>query len=442
MNYPFKPTFLIKTLGCKVNQYESQAMREQLVQNNFLEKTDDTRADFYIINSCTVTRKADRDTRNLIHRFHRQNPQGKIIIAGCYAELDDDRKSLLDIPGVTHLVKNNEKHKIAEILITNSRLPAYRPGRQTDHEFSISDFSDRDRAFVKIQDGCDHKCAYCKVNIVRGPSRSRPLEEILNESRRLIVKGFKEIVLTGICLGSWGKDISGGGDLPFLLQEISDIEGTFRIRLSSIEPCYVTGSLINVIKDQERICKHLHIPLQSGDDGILKLMRRPYTVRWFGRLARSLRKSIPDIAITTDMLLGFPGENEKRFMNTVRFLKSIAPSRIHVFSYSERTATPAAEYNGKVTEETKKQRVKFLTDLGSKLSINFARGFVGKKERMLVESSRDKKTNLLTGYTDRYIRVLTNGPDRVKNSFATVRIKRVDETEHACFAHLDNDHII
>jgi len=420
MNSPVNPTFLIETLGCKVNQYESQAMREELKKNGFLEKKDAASADFYILNSCTVTQKADADTRNLIRRFHRTNPSGKVVIAGCYAEFAKDRKALMDIPGVARLVRNTEKDRIAEI-VAGQKSPAGRENR-----LNITNFENRDRAFVKVQDGCNHRCAYCKVPLVRGPSRSRPEHEIVSEITVLASKGYKEIVLTGICLGAWGKDPGEKSDLAYLVRHISRIDGLFRVRLSSIEPIYVTDDIISLLKENTKVCKHLHIPLQSGDDRILRLMKRPYTGKKFREIIRKIRKQIPDIAVTTDVLVGFPGESERNFRNTLKFIKEIKFSRIHVFSYSSREGTAAAERKAGPDKKAVKKRVKILRDAGKKLSMDFAKHFIGKSQSVVIESHRDK-SGFLGGYTDRYIRVFIDGPDPLKNKLIPVEIIRVDE---------------
>ncbi|UCD55587.1 MAG: tRNA (N(6)-L-threonylcarbamoyladenosine(37)-C(2))-methylthiotransferase MtaB [Candidatus Omnitrophota bacterium] len=435
MNFPARPTFIIKTLGCKVNQYESQAMRENLAGSGFVEKMDGQIADFYIINSCTVTRRADKDTRSLIHHFHKINPDGKIVVAGCYSELKEDRDILRGILGVTHLIRNREKGKIATILGSHviarpvrknfsngARLPS-----AAGNDEQITDFKDRNRAFIKVQDGCNHKCSYCKVSLVRGPSKSRSTEDILREARAVIEKGFKEIVLTGICLGAWGRDMAKKINLSNLVKEISQIDGLFRIRLSSIEPIYVTGDIINALKGNDKVCKHLHMPLQSGDNRILRAMKRPYTREKFAQIIGELRKHIPDIAITTDILVGFPGEDDKCFNATLKFIEDIKPSRMHVFSYSKRDGTPASRYRHSLNKKEIKKRVEVLTGLSRDFSADFARDFIGKIQDTVIESHRDGITGFLTGYTDRYIRIFVDGPDSLKNNLVPVKIMRVDK---------------
>lgn len=425
-------------------------MRESLLRCGFTEKTAEEKTDFFIINSCTVTAKADKDTRNLIRHFHRINPEGKIAVTGCYAELDSDRKEIARMPGVTHLVRNSEKARIGEMLATSLSTTGtglssggYSVGLRPVpvSGAGITDFKDRNRAFVKIQDGCDHRCSYCKVSLVRGPSRSRPGEEVASEARNLVAKGFKEIVLTGVCLGSWKParspydDLEGQKNgLAGLAEKLSSLEGAFRIRLSSIEPVFVTDNLIETVKSSDKICKHFHMPLQSGDDKILRLMKRPYSSKGFSKTVKKIRNRIPDAAITTDVLVGFPGEDDLKFSNTVRFLNDIKPSRIHVFSYSRREGTAAARLEQKTGKKAVKERTGILAGLSNKFSMEFAGSFIGKKEAVVVESYNDRATALLAGYTGRYIRVLINGPDAMKNKLVPVEITGVEEDKNRVFA--------
>ena len=424
MNSQNKPTFIIKTLGCKVNQYETQGMRENLIRTGFEETCDEKNACFAIINSCTVTGKADKETRNLINGIYRKNPKCKIAIAGCYAESDRDRKTLLAIHGVSFIVRNKEKFNIARIFDPTALV-------EKAEEKGIESLEGHERIFVKIQDGCNHKCSYCKVRLVRGESKSRTEEEIIEEIKNIIKNGYLEIVLTGICLGAWGRDLNNKKSLSKLLYKITNLEGNFRIRLSSIEPVYVTGDLLDVMSKSKKICKHLHIPLQSGDDSILKLMRRPYNAKQFLSVIKSARKKMNNIAITTDVIVGFPGEEDKNFANTLETIKSISPSRMHVFPYSKREGTEAYGYKGMVDKKTIKKRAKFLRDLGCTLSKEFAKKFIKKEVDIIIENTRDKKTNLLLGYSGEYIRVLIDGPDTIKNSMQMAKILRVGNAVYA-----------
>ena len=416
-----KRTFVFFTFGCKVNQYETQAMREELFKNGFTESPDFAGADFCIVNSCTVTHKADRDVRNAARRFHSINPKGSIIIAGCYAEMEEDRKMLSELPGVKYLVHNNEKRKIAEILTGSA---ASYP------EMMISDFDGHDRAFVKAQDGCDHKCSYCKVSIVRGPSISRGADGIIREIKFLIERGFNEVVLTGVCLGAWGRDFKSKLTLTTLVDKVVSLKGKFRIRLSSVEPVYVTNELIAIVRNNDRVCKHFHIPLQSGDDKILKLMKRQYNSGNFLHLVENIRNKIPEAAITTDVLIGFPGEDENSFRKTLKTINKIVPSRMHIFSYSERPKTEAAMARPITGADVKKKRAKELEILNKKLSMDFAERFLRSFQNVLIESQRDKNTGHLQGYADNYIRVLMDGPDSAKKGIKPVEIVKVDRRQN------------
>jgi threonylcarbamoyladenosine tRNA methylthiotransferase MtaB len=419
MNSQNKPIFIIKTLGCKVNQYESQIMREELIKTGFEETSNERDAFYAIINSCTVTGKADKETRNLINGIHNKNPKCKIAVVGCYAESDKDRRTLLKIPGITFILKNSEKLNIAKIF--NPSLAISGTERK-----GINSFKNHERIFIKIQDGCNHQCSYCKVRLVRGRSKSRREEDVLEEIKNVVTKGYQEIVLTGICLGAWGRDLDNKQSLSGLLDKIVNLNGNFRIRLSSIEPIYITHELLDTMNKHKKICKHLHIPLQSGDKSVLKLMKRPYNVKQFLAIIRTSRRKIKNLAITTDVIVGFPGEKNKNFINTLKTIELIKPSRIHVFSYSKREGTEAYHYEDIIDKDTKKKRVFLVKSLGDKISKEFAKKFIGKTVDVIIENTRDRKTNLLTGYSGEYVRVMIDGPDNLKNSTQKVKISHID----------------
>lgn len=415
--------FFVHTLGCKVNQYESQAMREILIKAGFKECISKEMADIYIINTCTVTDKTDRESRHWISFFHKTNPKAKIIVTGCYAE--NNTGDIEFLPGIAHIIKNQDKSKIAQIL-QNDTSKASEP-------LFITDFKNRTRAFVKIQDGCDNYCAYCKVPLVRNVLSSKPVDMIVAEVEGLVVKGFKEIVLSGICLGAWGRDIlpqemarEVGINPPGLvdvLKALDKIQIDFRIRLSSIEPKYVTDELIDFMASHNRrMCRHLHIPLQSGDDEILRKMNRPYTTRDYKRIVDKARARIKELAVTTDIMIGFPGEGDKNFRNTLSFVKEIIPSRSHIFTFSPRTGTPACNMVYDISQETLKKRYYELKAVTLGASYIYRKEFEGKRLNILVETKRDKHSGLLTGYSDNYIKVLFKGPDELMGKIVPVRI--------------------
>ncbi|PIW66465.1 MAG: hypothetical protein COW11_03235 [Candidatus Omnitrophica bacterium CG12_big_fil_rev_8_21_14_0_65_43_15] len=390
-------TYKIYDLGCKVNQYESQIIRQQFASMGFSQANGNP-ADIYIINTCTVTSSADSDSRSLLRKAMRLNPGSRIIVTGCYVEKDADI--------IKRICPDAEILKKGELISSSCGL---------------SGFTGHNRAFVKIQDGCDNFCSYCKVPMVRGAARNRDESEILNEAGRLAKAGFKEIVLCGICLGAYS-------DIVKLLDKIESVKGIARIRLSSIEPLNVSESLIKKIKSSEKICRHLHIPLQSGDDKILKRMNRKYTAGEFVDLIKRIRASIPEIAISTDVLLGFPSETDKEFKNTLNTIKAVKPMRIHAFGYSPRKGTAAFNMPGEPEAKEKSRRVKAVIDLAGELAESYANKFKDKTVSVLVETSRDKKTRMLTGYTDTYIKVLFDGADCLINKIVNVRINMISRS--------------
>lgn len=417
------------TLGCKTNQYETQAIREDLKSTcSFAEVGPYEKADTYIINTCTVTAKADRDSRWLIRRCYRENPDGRIVVTGCLTEKDEDM--IRDLPGVSFIIKNNEKYKIARIL-TNSQKPTIN-NPLTYTPLNISDFQNHTKAFIKIQDGCDNRCSYCKIPLVRGRSRSRRIDDILQEIDRLLNNGFKELVLTGICLGDWGRDLKENLRLSDLIKRIDEIDKDFRLRLSSIEPNMVTDELIEAIARSKKVCHHLHIPLQSGSDKILKLMNRPYNVIDFIELIKKIKKTIPGISITSDVMIGFPKEEKRDFNQTLKLIRYIIPSRLHIFTYSQRRGTAAERLKRNLSFEELKERRKILEDTAAGASYKYRRDLLDKRVRGLVETKRDPMTSLLTGYTDTYIKFLLDGPDSLMGGLHTLKISNVDKKSTFC----------
>ena len=406
--------FYIKTLGCKVNQYESQVIRENFLKDGYIQASNSDEADICVINTCTVTSTSDSKSLKLI-RSGLGKKKKCIIATGCMIESSD--LDLRKLKGVDFIIKNRDKYRISEI-VSNQIHPLPFTLHQTD---SITSFEGHARAFVKIQDGCDNTCSYCRVRIVRGSSSSRPSEDILKECKAILSNGYKEIVLTGICLGAYGKDTSKGMSLFKLIKEICKIKGDWRMRLSSIEPKDVTDDLIDLIKSEERLCKHLHIPFQSGDDEILKKMNRPYKADDYTGIVNKLRKAIPDMAISTDVMVGFPGEKDVNFENTVSFIKEIRPMRMHVFGFSRRSGTSACSYKDNISSFLKKKREHALMDIANSFAREFEKAFAGKKAKVLVEDKRDKH-GFLSGYTDRYIKVLIDGPDSIKSNLITCQL--------------------
>lgn len=415
-----KRRFFIKTLGCKVNQYESQAIRELLIDAGFKECLAKETADIYILNTCTVTHKADSESRHWAGVFHKTNPDARIVLTGCAVENNAGAFSFL--PGISNIIKNSDKINIVDILTnTQHTIP---DTQYENHRFlKISGFKGHTKAFVKIQDGCVNACAYCKVPSVRGSSVSRPLDEIREEVATLVSKGFEEIVLTGICLGAWGGDMADKKSIIDVLKAICDLPGVFRIRLSSIEPKYVTDELIEYISLNRKICRHLHIPIQSGDDGVLSRMNRPYTAEGMKGLILKAKKAVAGLGITTDILIGFPGETDKSFNNTVRLIKEILPVKTHIFPFSKRDGTAAFDMPGTLNEDEVRKMCQKMNIAAITASYLYREGFARKPLDVLVESKREKHSGKLTGYSDNYIKVIFDGPDNLMGKIVPVRIE-------------------
>ncbi|MBN1526053.1 MAG: tRNA (N(6)-L-threonylcarbamoyladenosine(37)-C(2))-methylthiotransferase MtaB [Candidatus Omnitrophica bacterium] len=414
--------FFIKTLGCKVNQYESQAMREILLGSGFVEASGPENADIYILNTCTVTHEADKKSRYLIKSFHRKNPKAAIAVTGCYVTEDSGR--ILELPGVSYVLRNDRKGRIAEMLSGGGM------GAEMA-QLRITDFKGHSKAFVKVQDGCENRCSYCKVPLVRPVLGSKLIGDVVDEVRGLVSKGFREIVLTGICLGAWGSDIKvrRGAKKPSIvdmLEALERVKGEFRVRLSSIELKYVTDGLIGQIAKSNRVCKHLHIPLQSGDDKILKRMNRPYTAKGYLGLIKKIRSRIKGCAVTTDVIVGFPGEGDAHFKNTAACLRSVRPLRTHIFTFSKREGTAACRMDGAVGADVMKKRYNALCEVAGRSSHMCRKEFLNRELDVLVETKRDKVTGLLTGYSDNYIKVEFEGSDSLMGRIAAVRVKRLD----------------
>jgi len=385
------------TLGCKVNQYDTQSIREDFFCSGYKESLHNEAADVYVVNTCTVTGAADRDSLYYIRRSYRENPHARIIVTGCLAQLDQDR--IKSEPGVVFIVKNKDKKNIVSLLSGGSQK------KNAQSLGNISSFNGHTRTFLKIQDGCNNFCSYCKVPLVRGRSRSKKIENIVIEANTLVKNGFKEIVLSGICLGSYGRDLKGTVDLVAVIDELEKIDGLHRIRLSSIESIDVTGGLISRLSSSGKLCPHLHIPLQSGDDKILKLMNRKYTAGGFLSLIKKIRREIPKIALTTDILVGFPGESRLNFLNTVRLIKKIKPLKVHIFPFSARNGTAACLMDYELTQDDIKERIEFLREVAQVCSISYISKFIHKKVDVLVEGQVKGKPDLWEGHTDNYIKV-------------------------------------
>lgn len=395
--------FNIITLGCKVNSYESNFMKEALVKNGFSFCNLNEKCDILILNTCTVTDTSDKKSLKEVRRLKRENPNAILVVCGCSVQND---KTKYDDLGINILMGNINKSNIVSIIekYLDDKTPVEYVAKTRDLPFENMevDISDHTRAYIKIEDGCDNFCSYCIIPFVRGKKRSKDFSLVLREVQHLANNGYKEIVLTGIDTGGYE---SNGKDLTDLIHEMSKINGIERIRQSSIEITQINDKFINELKNNNKICDHIHIPLQSGSDSILKLMNRKYDLKYFFDKIDMIRSVRPDISITTDVIVGFPGETEEMFLETMQTCKKINFSKIHAFPYSERKGTKASMMDGKVPESVKHERVKKLLELSDSLEKSYYDKFKGKKLDVLIEEVSEFGSK---GHTSNYLMVHTN----------------------------------
>ncbi len=401
----------LATLGCKVNQCESAGIAEALLARGMALVPFEEEADCYIINTCTVTGRTDGESRRLIRRTIRRNPAAAVVVTGCYAQRSPEE--IAGIPGVRMVAGNEEKSRIPEFIEGMApNGPLIRVG-EIGKEIvrpAAASFPGHTRAFLKIQDGCDACCSYCIVPHVRGGSRSLPPEEVLGRISSLCGAGFREVVLTGIHLGAYGRDLLPAAKLASLVRRIAEESPLERLRLSSIEPREVTDELLFLLGNGSgRICRHLHIPLQSGDDAILAAMNRDYDGGFFRGLIDRVRSTVPGIAVGIDVMAGFPGETEAAFDRTVRLVEGLPVAYLHVFPFSRRPGTPAASMPDQVSGEEKKRRTARLRALDAAKRRAFAEGSLGETLDVLVEARQDRETNHFVGFSDNYIPVIVRG---------------------------------
>ena len=422
----------IHTLGCRANQLESSIISDKFLTLGWQIVKFSEVADVYVINTCTVTGKSDNESRYYARKAKKTNPQAKIILCGCYTQVSPEEAA--QVEEVDLVLGNTEKLEIAE-LITNGDVfeqenKIYVSDIMQKHKFQdkvVFSASGRTRANIKIQDGCNYRCSYCIVPYARGKSRSNEPSNIISQIEKITEQGFQELVLSGIHLGQWGLDLAPKMHLSDLIKNIEELESLRRFRLSSIDPMEFTDELIETIINSAKFCRHLHISLQSGNNEILKAMRRRYSVEYYSDLIEKLAINIPKISIGSDIIVGFPGETQEQFEDTYKNLEKLPISYIHVFSYSKRKGTPAGLMENQIPEEIKKERNKKLTELAKKKNLDFRKSFIGKNLEMLVELTRDKKSGLLKGVTDNFIPVLVEGPDEFKNKIMKVRIKEIKD---------------
>ncbi|MFA7744023.1 tRNA (N(6)-L-threonylcarbamoyladenosine(37)-C(2))-methylthiotransferase MtaB [Salinicoccus roseus] len=415
-------TIAFHTLGCKVNHYETEAMW-QLFKGEGYDRVDFTQnADVFVINTCTVTNTGDKKSRQVIRRAIRNNPDAVVCVTGCYAQTAP--KDILDIPGVDIIIGTEDRDKLIDYV--NQYHEERQPingvknimKKRTYEEMDVPYFTDRTRATLKIQEGCNNFCTFCIIPWARGLMRSRDPEKVVEQAQQLVDEGYKEIVLTGIHTGGYGEDLKDY-NLAQLLRDLEGVDGLNRLRISSIEASQLTDEVIDVINDSNKIVRHLHIPIQSGSDTVLKRMRRKYTMEFFESRIIKLKEIMPNVAITSDVIVGFPGETEEEFMETFDFIKRHHFSELHVFPYSIRTGTPAARMTDQVDEGVKNERVHRLIELSNALATSYAEQFKDDVLEIIPEEEKDGK---LIGHSDNYLKVEVEGDASLTGELVKVKI--------------------
>lgn len=421
-------TVAFHTLGCKVNSYETEAIW-QLFKANGYERVDfeQDAADVFVINTCTVTNTGDKKSRQVIRRAIRRNPDAIVAVTGCYAQTSPNE--IAEIPGVDIVVGTQGREKLIEYVdqIRRERKPINAVGNimkaREFEELDVPNFTDRTRASLKIQEGCNNFCTFCIIPWARGLMRSRKPESVIEQAQKLVEAGYKEIVLTGIHTGGYGEDLEDY-NLAKLLVDLHQVDGLKRIRISSIEASQITDEVIAVMNNSDRVCRHLHVPLQAGDDEVLKRMRRKYTTAEFYEKMVKVREALPGVALTTDVIVGFPGETEEQFLNGYNFIKKIEFAELHVFPYSMRTGTPAARMTDQIPDEIKHERVAKLLQLNQELTLSYAKKFVGDVLEVIPERpyKEDPTSGLLMGYSDNYLNLVFPGNEEMIGKVCKVRL--------------------
>jgi len=420
------PRVAFTTLGCKVNQFETAVMEGLFKQRGYEITHFDQVADVYVINTCSVTHLGERKSRQLIRRAIRLNKQAIVAVSGCYAQIAPEQ--IAAIEGVNVIVGTQDRQRIVDLVeqVGHSKgtMNIVTNIMTADHFEDTPLFETpegRTRSFLKIQEGCTNFCTYCIIPYARGPLRSRPLESVIKEVKKMIAAGFQEIVLTGIHLGAYGRDIPGAITLVDAVKAVLSLEGLVQLRLSSLESIEVADELIEIMQQDKRLCPHLHLPLQAGDDQVLLAMNRHYTLAQYRELIHSIQKKIHNISISTDIIVGFPGETVDMFGNALQFVESMDFSRMHIFPYSRRSGTPAAGYADQVPEDEKKRRVHIMQELADKKAAQFQERFLNQHLTVLFEPEQD---GIVQGFTGNYIRVYAHGHQGVHGKLCTVKLEK------------------
>ena len=429
------------TLGCKVNQYETNAMAQKFLEKGYqiieeiTPENEDIKPDICIINTCTVTNMSDRKSRQMLRRMKEKNPETIVVAVGCYAQVA--KEELAKIPEIDLVLGNNEKVEVVKHVeeyinnnINNVELDDVMYSKEFS-DFGDVTYTEKTRAVIKIQDGCDRFCSYCIIPYARGRVRSRKPESIISEITQIASKGIKEVVITGIHIASYGKDFAMSKDsklanyrLIDLLEEINEIQGIQRIRLGSIEPLLITEEFVERLKKLEKICHHFHLSLQSGCDETLKRMNRRYTTEQFKEIVRLLRNAYEDVNLTTDIIVGFPGETDEEFNKTYQFLKKIKFYKMHVFKYSPRKGTKAAVMPNQISGDIKEKRSRELIELSNENELEYNQKYIGKEMEVLFEEEKEK---IYKGHTQNYILVYCQTDKKINNKIEKVICKKAEQ---------------
>lgn len=411
------------TLGCKLNFSESSTIARQFADMGYERVSPNSDADLYVINTCSVTEHADKKSRQAIRKFTTKSPQAMVAVVGCYAQLKPDE--IAQINGVDFVLGAADKFSLPH-LIGNKTEKSHVKVYSCDID-AVNDFfpayssGDRTRSFLKVQDGCDYHCSYCTIPLARGKSRNMPISQIVEQAHAIARQNVKEIILTGVNTGDFGK--STGETFLELIQQLDRVEGIERYRISSIEPNLITPAIVNFVAQSSKFLPHFHIPLQSGSNRILALMRRRYRRELFAERIELIRSRMPDAFFGVDVIVGFPGETDDDFSEAFHFIEQVKPSFLHIFPYSERPNTPAAKLDGKVSPKVVKQRVKLLTKLSDRLHNEFYMKYIGQTRSVLLESTR--KGDYMFGYTDNYIKVAIPFDKALVGKVVKVRLERL-----------------
>ena len=429
------------TLGCKVNQYETNAMAQKFLEKGYqiieeiTSENEDIKPDICIINTCTVTNMSDRKSRQMLRRMKEKNPETIVVAVGCYAQVA--KEELAKIPEIDLVLGNNEKVEVVKHVeeyinnnINNVELDDVMYSKEFS-DFGDVTYTEKTRAVIKIQDGCDRFCSYCIIPYARGRVRSRKPESIISEITQIASKGIKEVVITGIHIASYGKDFAMSKDselanyrLIDLLEEINEIQGIQRIRLGSIEPLLITEEFVERLKKLEKICHHFHLSLQSGCDETLKRMNRRYTTEQFKEIVRLLRNAYKDVNLTTDIIVGFPGETDEEFNKTYQFLKEIKFYKMHVFKYSPRKGTKAAVMPNQISGDIKEKRSRELIELSNENELEYNQKYIVKEVEVLFEEEKEK---IYKGHTQNYILVYCQTDKKIDNKIEKVICKKAEQ---------------